>query len=204
MLPNYYVCSSCQEKFTFSLREAVYSLGVEPIDKTISEKDVFTTPVRPAWCKDCGSICVAEDIASLRVFEDAYAAVRSGRNIDYPVQTEFLSPAEAADLTKTYLHWRMGRRHAARALCCGGSNYQLTDVAQPLLKHAECEFGFIKGMLSISSHNGPGPGVLAPANTRLYNTEGELIGLLTWRKRDEGVWEVEHLQYAPVIDDQAT
>src|SRR5437868_9590262 len=144
MLPHYYVCSSCRETLEFSFRVACYYVGPAQMDQQVAETDLLSTPVRPAWCKDCEIICLVEDIPSLRVFENSYAAVRSGRSVEFPVGIEFMSSTEAEEMVGAYLRWRMERRHAARALCCGGSNYQFMDVAQSLLKHAECEFGVIE------------------------------------------------------------
>lgn len=201
MLPDHYVCRSCLERFEFKFREVRHCVGTAPIDKQVAEKELLWTPVRPAWCNDCESVCLVEDIASLRAFEDAYGAVRSGRPVEYPIGTEFMDPKEAEKAVEPYLRWRMERRHAARALCCGGSNFQFMDVAQPLLKHAECDFGFIGPMFSISSYCGSGPGVLSPANIRLYSSEGELIGLLTWYHREEDKWDVVAANYPPAIDE---
>jgi hypothetical protein len=201
-LPVHYACSSCQEKFEFAFREASYLVGPPPVDGLVSVDDVLETPVRPAWCKDCGCVSLAEDIAPLRAFEDACGAVRSGRGATYPVFVSEHTPVqEALAELGAYMRWRLARRHGARALCCGGSNYQFMDVEQPLLKHAECEFGFVGGVFSIGSHCGPGPGVLGPANIRLYDAEGELIGLLTWRDRDQGTWQVEAMRYPSVAGD---
>ena len=200
MLTNHYVCGTCREEFHFSFRHACYHVGVSPIDKSVADTALISVPVRPAWCKDCGILAVAEDIAPLRAFEDAYGAVRGGRIVEYPVETDGLDSTEAEKEVGRHLRWRMGRRRAARVLCCGGSNYQWMDVERPLLKHAECEFGFIQSVFVISSFCGPRPGTLSPADVRLFDPEGELIGLLTWRDRDQGAWEVEPARYPPAVD----
>ena len=75
------------------------------------------------------------------------------------------------------------------------------DVAQPLLKHQECDFGFITAWSWLSSHNGPGPGVRSAANIRLYDSEGQLIGLLTWWDRESASWAVEPAAYPPSVED---
>lgn len=200
MLPTYYECSSCRERFDFKFREAYYHLGPTLMGNRVDDKDLLDVPVRPAWCKDCDSVSIVEDIAPLRTFEAAYGAVRSGRPAEYPFSSECWEPADATRVFGAYLRWRMERRHAARTLCCGGLNYQFMDVETPLIKHAECDFGFINGMCSISSYNGPGLGVRAPANIRVYTAEGELMGLLTWRHQDEGQWDLEKLSYQPPVD----
>ncbi len=201
MLPNYYACSSCGERFHFNFREACYYLGSAPIGRQAADDDLLTVPIRPAWCKDCDSLCIVEDIAPLRVMEGAYGMARKGQPVRYPIDTEYIEAAQAEPTIGAYLRWRMERRHAARALCCGGSNYQFMDVERPLIKHAECDFGFINGMFHISSYCGSGPGVRSPANIRLYDTEGDLIGRLTWWKRDEGKWDIEPMSYpTPVIE----
>lgn len=55
--------------------------------------------------------------------------------------------------------------------------------------------------MHIGSYNGSGPGISAPANIPLYDAEGELLGQLTWRKREGGMWDIEPLQYPQVADD---
>ncbi|HEX8615452.1 MAG TPA: hypothetical protein VF800_29575 [Telluria sp.] len=201
MLPNNYTCSSCHEKFEFEFRQARYYLGAAPLGKQVAFGDLLQVNVRPVWCKDCECVCVVEDIASLRVFEDAYGAARNGRPLEYPVYSDYMEAAEVVKSVGDHLRWRMGRRHPARALCCGGSRYQLMDVAQPILKHAQCEFGFIESGYHIGPYCGPGPGVYSPANIRVYDGEGVLIGQLTWYKREEDMWDTEPLKYPPPVAD---
>jgi hypothetical protein len=198
MVPNYYACSSCQEKLEFSFRSACYYVGSAPLAQQIAEADVLFAPARPAWCKDCEHICIAEDIAPLRAFEDAYGTVRAGLSVEYPIQSECWEPTEALDKLAAHLRWRMERRHAPRVLCCGGANFQFLDVEQPLFKHAGCEFGVVNPIYSVSSFNTPRPGVYVPANIRVYSTEGELIALLTSWKYEERKWDIDVMQYEPV------
>ena len=127
---------------------------------------------------------------------------KQGRPIEYPVATEYYEPEVAIELAGAYLRWRMERRHAARALCCGGSRYVFLDDAQPLIKHAECDFGVVQSVVWITPHDGSAPGVTSPANLRLYTSEGELTGLLTWHRRDEGRWGVAHALYSPTVSDE--
>lgn len=187
------------EKFPFNVREVLYYVGEAALGNQVAEDDLLTPPLRPAWCKDCESVCVVEDIVTVRELENIYGAVRSGTVVEYPISTQYMTPEAAAQEVEPYLRWRMGRRHPARALCCGGVNFQVLDVEQPLFKHEGCEYGFIEGRYSIGGGCGPGPGVRAPANIRLYDTEGELIGNLTWRKYQEDKWDVEPMTYPPVV-----
>lgn len=199
MLPSYYRCSNCLQQFRFKFREAWYRLDEEPIGTPVSDASLLQAPVRPAWCKDCETVTIVEDIESLRAFENACAAVRNGRVIEYPFMSEHLEAELARSEIDEYLNWRMGRRSAPRALCCGGENYQFMDVATPLLKHAECEYGFVEPWTWIGSCNSMPPGIRSPANLRLYSSEGELIGLLTWRTPDRQHWQVEPLAYPPAV-----
>jgi len=201
MIPSYYECGSCRERFEFGFREAYYSLGSGSVEGSLLDVDLLCAPVRPGWCKDCSGVCLVEDIAPLRTFEAAYGAVRQGRSVEYPVATECYEPDTASELVAMYLRWRMSRKHAARALCCGGPNYIFMDDAQPLIKHAECDFGFIEPMVWFSSYCGAGPGVISPANLRLYTSEGELAGLLTWHRREEGRWDVAPAHYPDPASD---
>ena len=202
MIPSYYECNSCGERFFFSFRDAYYHVGTGPVEGSVLDQAVLAIPARPGWCKDCGCVCLVEDIAPLRAFEAAYAVVKRGRPIEYPAVTEYYEPEMATALAGMYLRWRMERRRAARALCCGGSRYIFMDDAQPLIKHAECDFGFVEPVTWISSHCGSGPGVSSPANFRLYTSDGELTGLLTWYRRKEGRWDVEPAAYPPRESDE--
>lgn len=200
MLPTYYVCTACGERFEFSKREAVYvtSSNAAPLAGQLQSGDLLQVPVRPGWCKDCDKVTIVEDIAPLRDFENAYGAVRAGKAIEYPVDTTNMAAQDAQEAqaaVESYLRWRMGRQHAPRALCCGGIRYQFLDVATPLLKHHECEFGFIEGRSHIGGYNGPGPGVYSEANIPVYSSEGVLIGRLTWRERGSDVWQVVPDEY---------
>jgi hypothetical protein len=201
MLPRGYVCNACGESFEFSFREALYYVGSAPIQAPIASRDLLRTLVRPAWCKDCGSLCLAEDIESVRVFEPAYGMTRSGRPLQYPIDSEHWDPDDIENTVRNYLTWRMQRRHPARALCCGRTNYQFMDVPQPLFKHEGCDFGFIEPKpLFIGSYNWSGPGIHSPANTPVFSPEGELLGRLTWCNREDGSWQIEATKYPPFID----
>jgi hypothetical protein len=200
VLPSHYFCTACRETFTFKFRGVRRHVGEAPLGDHVPEERLLSMPVRPAWCKDCAALCLVEDIAPVRAFEDAYGAARAGKPVEYPVDTEFMNAADAEKELAGQLRWRMARRHAPRALCCGGSNYQCMDEAQPLLKHAGCEFGFIEQAYSIEP-GGRRPGVFSPANIRAYGPEGELIGLLTWYSREDRTWEVDAASYPPAPDD---
>lgn len=203
MLPMAYRCSGCDEKFSFPFRDALYCLGGSPESGEIANTDLFHIPLRPAWCLDCGTLTVVEDIAPLGVFEGAYAYVRSGRHVEYPISTEDLTPEEADDEVTAFLRWRMARRHAPRALCCGGARYHFMDLAQPLIKHAGCETGYVaKGGWHLGASIPIRIGLHSRVETRTYNAEGELIGLLTWYDRDSKVWGIEPAAYPPSEPDE--
>lgn len=203
MLPSHYACTGCGQTFNFAGTEARYCFNADsvPLSGRLSEADLAFVPVRPGWCKDCATVCLVEDIASIRAFEDAFGAVRAGGHVEYPLATEYLDPQQAQDQLEAYLRWRMGRRHPPRALCCGRMNYQLLDVAQPLLRHEECDFGVVEPRVIISSYNSPGPGVYSPANIGVYSGEGVLVGLLTWRSRSSDTWDVVPAEYPRIEDD---
>ncbi|MFZ6640818.1 hypothetical protein ACO0LL_13815 [Undibacterium sp. TC4M20W] len=200
-LPTEYRCTSCQTTFRAPFSEAYYYLGSAAMGQQVEDSELLKIPLRPAWCKDCAALCAAEDILPLRDFENAYGAARAGKEIEYPVWSEYMDAQFAASEVGHYLRWRMTRRHAPRVLCCGGMNFQYLDVEQPLIKHAECEFGFIQGWYRIGGFNGPGPGVYSAANIRLYDSEGGLIGQLTWRRKEINGWDTEKLSYSTPIED---
>lgn len=201
MLPSHYACTSCGERFVFADREALYYFNFDrvPLGNQLPGTDLFSVPVRPGWCKDCSNVCLVEDIAPVRAFENAYGAVKAGRVLTYPAAMENLTRQKAEDKMEAFLRWRMSRRHAPRALCCGRSNFQFLDIAQPLLKHAECDFGVVESQYIFpGSYNGPGPGVWSAANIRVYNGEGDLIGLLTWRDQKSDIWKMAPAAYPDV------
>lgn len=200
MIPTEYHCNSCLTKFQTLFTRAYYYLGSATMGQEVPDSQLLEIPMRPAWCKTCAGICGAEDILSLRDFENAYGAARAGKEIDYPVNSEFLHAESIVGEVARYLKWRMTRRHVPRILCCGGTNFQYLDVAQPLIKHAGCEFGFIQGWYRIGSST-PGPGYYSPAEFRVYDTEGVLIGQLTWRRRENEGWATEKLNYPAPVDD---
>lgn len=134
MLPDFYVCTSCDKRFNFKFREAYYYVDAAPAHKQIADADLLWVNVRPAWCKDCECVCVVEDIAPLRRFDDAYGAARTGRPVEYPAYTAYMKAPDALRELGDQLRWRMGRRHAARTLCCGGSRYQRMEQGPELLE----------------------------------------------------------------------
>ncbi len=200
MIPTEYYCNSCLTKFQTLFTRAYYYLGSAAMGQEVPDSQLLEIPMRPAWCKTCAGICGAEDILSLRDFENAYGAARAGKEIDYPVYSESMHAESIVGEVARYLNWRMTRRHVPRILCCGGTNFQYLDVAQPLIKHAGCEFGFIQGWYRIGSSI-PGPGYYSPAEFRVYDTEGVLIGQLTWRRRENEGWATEKLSYPAPVDD---
>lgn len=201
MLPNFYACTGCGEVLHYASRDAVYYLGnhTEPLSGQIRDGDLLEVPVRPGWCKDCATVCIVEDIAPLRAFENAFGSVRAGGTVEYPTRTENLTAQQAGQVIETYLRWRLRRRHAARALCCGRTNFQLLDVPMPLFKHSGCDFGVVEARYTFSPYNGPGPGVYSDANIGVFNGEGALIGRLTRREQGSDVWTVCPAEYA--LDD---
>lgn len=194
-----YTCSSCGEKFPVSTKSVYYYAGPTPLAAPVADADLLTIPTRHAWCKDCNQVSLVEDILPLRVMENAYGAVRKGQAVEYPVDTQFLDATDAQALLERYLRWRMNRRRPARALCCGGSNYQFMDVAQPLLMHEGCEHGHINGpSFWIGGWCGPGPGVRSVANIAVHDAEGELKARLTWYNSEDESWAIEPAAYRPV------
>ena len=81
------------------------------------------------------------------------------------------------------------------------ANYQFMDVATPLIKHAECQFGSTNGMYIVSGGTYRTPGIYSPIDVRIYTSEGDLAGLLTWRTPDKSHWKVEPLAYPPMVDE---
>lgn len=203
LLPNYYACTGCGEAFHFAHREACYYFNFDsaPLSSQLSDADLVEVPVRPGWCKACSKVCLVEHIEPVREFEAAYGLVRAGKPVEYPLTTQFLSAQQARGALEAFLRWRMQRRHLARALCCGGTNYQFLDVAQPLLKHRDCDFGVVEPRYVFSTFNGPGAGVYSSANIPVYTGEGELMACLTWRKRGSDVWDVVSAQYPTATED---
>ncbi len=200
MIPTGYRCNSCLTAFKTPFIKAYYYLGSAAMGQEVLDSQLLDMPMRPAWCKTCEGICCAEDILSLRDFENAYGAARAGKEIDYPVNSEYMHAESIVGEVARYLNWRMKRRHVPRILCCGGTKSQYLDVAQPLIKHAGCEFGFIQGWYDIGSSE-TRPGFFSPADIRLYDTEGILIGQLTWRRRENEGWDTEKLSYPAPVDD---
>ena len=204
MLPSHYVCTSCAEVFKFSHHVARYLLDGDqpPPEGKVFGRRLLEIPVRPGWCKHCAALCLVEDIAPVRAFEDAYGAVRAGHVVEYPTSTDNLPAEYALAEVGAFLRWRMGRRNTPRALCCGRTDYQLLDVPQPLLKHAECDFGVVEARyVSFGPFTGPLPGEYRSADIPVYDGEGTLIGLLTRYDRWTDVWEVIPNAYSPHSQD---
>jgi hypothetical protein len=194
-----YACSSCRTEFSFAVRNPHYYVGPLPIKGKLQNADVLAVPVRPAWCASCSALAPAEAIASLRDMENAFGALRMGKALEYPMDTANLPAAEATRQMSQYLLWRMHRRRPARALCCGGKDFQFLDVALPLFKHADCDFGVLA---PVSYHIGAHiPRVSDSADIRLYDIEGTLIARLTRYHGSDDSWEHEQQAYPPACDD---
>ena len=223
MLPHTVECSVCHECFVLPFRVAYYYTGSESVGDHVGFSDLLGILMQPAWCSDCDILSLVEDILPLREFENALGAVRAGHEVEYPVyyspprrirlrgpqhnresyrEGDRLEAERASYEAAAYLRWRMDRRHAPRALCCGGNRFQRLDDPSCKIRHADCEFGFIRQWI----HIGPSASMhVGPANQRLYSAEGELIGLLTDSITipgvDEDIWKVEPLQYSISIED---
>ncbi len=61
MIPSRYTCSSCNESLSVPSAENYYYMGTRTIGMPIANEDLYLIPVRPAWCKDCASLCIVED-----------------------------------------------------------------------------------------------------------------------------------------------
>ncbi|HEX7644700.1 MAG TPA: hypothetical protein VF472_21055 [Burkholderiaceae bacterium] len=194
---NYYQCTGCGEKFNFPFSHGKYYVGKEPLSNRVHIDDLLTVLARPVWCKDCDILSLVEDIAPLQIFEGAFATSKAGKRIEYPVETESWGQEGAVAEAGRYLRWRMERVHGERALCCGGSNYQRMDVPEPLFKHRGCDFGVVEAQsrFFIGPHSGWGPGVRSVANFPVWDSEGVLLGRLTWFDRENDVWQVEPANY---------
>lgn len=205
MLPPNYKCTGCSKVFSYAFHGAhcYLKVGLARPDGPLSDADLLAIPLRPAWCKDCAILSVAEDIAPVRAFEDAYGAVRAGRPVEYPLETHFMEAEQAQEQMSDYLRWRLDRRHSPRALCCGGSNYQPMDVPQPLFKHADCDSGVIEPAPSFSISGGTyrRPPAGTPANIRLYSSEGVLLGNLHWSGHQTLIWDVSPAEYSRSEED---
>jgi len=201
MTHSFYKCRSCHQEFRPPIG-GYYFVGEAPIAEPLAPSELLAILTRPAWCKDCNHICLVEDILPVRTFEAAYGAARKGQAVQYPIDTSWCEAPEMAAKVKPYLLWRMSRKLSARALCCGGRNYQFLDVAQPLLMHEGCEHGYIEPLFQIGSYCGPGPGVRSAADIPVHDTEGELRAYLKWYKQEDDTWTIEPASYPPAtLDD---
>ncbi|MDK2126999.1 hypothetical protein [Parachitinimonas caeni] len=200
-LPSFYSCSYCHENFHFPFNTLSYHhKGGGPLPSTVRSEDFLEIPKRPAWCKVCNSLTLVEDILPLQDFENAYGAIRAGKSIEYPLHCRGKDAAEQIATCKALLEWRMNRIRPARALCCGGTQFLWMDTLQPLRRHADCEYGFIDPVWYIGSFCGYAHGIHSPADYRVYDPEGELVGNLTWFNQEAGSWALQELRYAPTLD----
>lgn len=199
---SYYECSQCREQFQFKIGLVYHCLQVSADRLSVQDADVFEVPTRPIWCLQCEAVSKVEDLGQLREYEYALGMARRGKTVKYPLYTTGYEPEREMQELELMLAWRMGRRNPARALCCGGQQYQLLDVRQPLIKHAECEYGFIGNVIQIGGFNGPRPGTRSPANYLLHDAEGERIGLMTWYHESGDCWDVVPQPYPLRMDDE--
>lgn len=225
MVPDHVECSVCRERFSFPFHTAYYYTGSGPVEGRVREDELLNVPLLPAWCKDCDQLSLVEEILPLRDFEHALGAIRAGLEVDYPVSyfppwpshrqetkahIEFQRQMdlEHAERSKAgaaaYLKWRMARHGAPRVLCCGGKQFQRLDDASCKIRHADCEFGFLIMPLTISSGVWRG-NHLAPRHERVYDPEGNLIGLLLdgleHPETGDVLWKLEAMHYPPPEQD---
>lgn len=211
MYPSYCRCSECLEKFPSLGHDAFYYLGDQDSPTKVSHEEILEVLGTLAWCVHCNRLTYAEDIESIEVFEMNMAKARLGHTISYPVYIEdygrskrpsympgrfwqfHLEEAEfRMEEFRRYMRWRYERKTLPKALCCGSHYHFLIEGPGPWVRHDTCQYGVLKEIhLAFASFAFP---------SRLYSTEGWLIGVMTEWNEEERSWNVEPMNYSCALE----
>lgn len=185
-MPSFYQCSECHTRFDFPFAAADYYVGTQPPGRVVGPADLLPVLTEPVWCHTCDGLSLAEHIEPLRTFELAWGSARCGRTVDYPVNTQACDRDASLARLEPYLRWRMARRRPARTLCCGHAHFQRLNDRSSVMRHAGCEHGIVEPMLTVRSANWKQT-PHQPRGSRLYDSEGRLLGQLTvWVEAEHG------------------
>lgn len=186
-MPSFYQCSECHARFDFPFTAADYYLGSTPPRRVVQPAQLLPVLTEPVWCPTCDGLSLAEHIEPLRAFELAWGAARCGRSVDYPVNTQASDREASLAQIEPYLRWRMARRRPARTLCCNQPHYHRLNDRGASVRHSGCEHGTVEPMLTIGTAGWKTPAPQQPRGSRLYDSEGHLLGQLTlWVEAEQG------------------
>lgn len=198
MYPSYVTCNQCQERFDFSFKGASYYLGKALFPETVADAELLDIPRQAVWCRGCDRASWAENIKSVREFEQALAAYRLEKKIECPfycLDKEIFSEySQKWELERFFalMAWRYERTTLGKTLCCGSPYFHALEDEERPLRHAPCEYGTLKCWYWIGSGGRPPTG---PLNLRFYSSEGWLMGMLKdWNEERQG-WNVEAMNY---------
>lgn len=184
-------------------RSAYYYAGTATFDKKVADADLLPIPVRPTWCKDCEAVCLVEDIASLRAFEDAYGAVRCGRSIEYPVDSRNFDPQVVQEDVAHLLRWRMERVHRAGRYAAGDRIISLWTSRSHCSSTMAANSGLLNRESCLDLTTDPVQ-VYVAQPTSISTTKKEFwseCGRLTWWNQVENWWATESAEYDPIVED---
>lgn len=188
MLPDSLVCNQCQETYSFPWRSGLncYAANVLDIDGESAVRDIDMLPMaqKPVWCRRCEGPSYAEDLRDLRDYEQASAALKSGKAIEFPFASEFCDAATAAEIFSRHLALRLARGGPGLCVVCAGTDYVELGAHGPVLRHEPCDYGVLEPRFHIGSVNDRG-------NVhRLFDGQGRRIGRLGHWNETAHAWMI--------------
>jgi len=163
----------------------MYAVGYDLTLRRVHEDNLLWMPVKVIWCGACNAPTLAEDLRPLSTWEATFAAMQSGKPVEFPYDTTSSSDKRSEVRRARRLFDAIGdRTDPGRCLFCGG--FQHIDV--PDLRHDGCG-GRFEVVHQIGSF------LYSRSAYKVYSTDGMLIGQLDEVEPEEGTEAIREHGY---------
>lgn len=178
MHPHSIRCAGCSTSLRVARCLALYAIDYDAARHRVREDDLLWMPVKVVWCGACNAPTLAEDLRPLSTWEATFAAMQSGKPVEFPYDTTFVDDKRSELGRARRLFDAIGHRtDPGRCVFCGGFQYIALD--SPHLRHDGCGGRFeVVHLIGSSLH--------ARSAYKAYATDGMLIGQLDEVEPPEG------------------
>ena len=187
MHPHSIRCTGCSTSLRVARCLALYAVGYDAASRRVREDDLLWMPVKVVWCGACNAPTLAEDLRPLSAWEATFAAMQSGKPVEFPYDTTSDDDMRSELGRARRLFDAIGHRtDPGRCLFCGGFQYIALDA--PHLRHDGCG-GRFEVVHQIGSF------LHARGAYKAYSTDGMLIGQLDEVEPEEGIEAIREHGY---------
>ena len=178
-------CTGCLASLPVARCLALYAVGYDAASRRVREDDLLWMPVKVVWCGACNAPTLAEDLRPLPAWEAVFAAMQSGKSVEFPYDTTH-GDDKRSELGRARRLFDALRHRTDRGRClfCGG----LQHIDTLHLRHDGCG-GRFEVVHQIGSF------LYARGAYKAYSTDGMLIGQLDEVEPEEGTEAIREHGY---------